>query len=58
VQFHPEYDSSITRDYINAQAKALTITGQDVAALLDGVVETSEAASILQRFGEIALGNI
>jgi GMP synthase (glutamine-hydrolysing) len=58
VQFHPEYDSSITRDYINAQAKALTRAGQDVAALLDGVVETPEAASILKRFGEIALGNV
>lgn len=57
VQFHPEYDASITRDYINAQAKALTGAGQDVAALLDGVTETPEAASILQYFGEIAQGN-
>lgn len=57
VQFHPEYHASVMQDYINAQAKALSEAGQDVAALRAGVAETPEAAALLKRFGEIALGH-
>ena len=57
VQFHPEYDSRVMRDYINAQADSLTKAGQDVTILLDGVVETPYATSLLARFGKISLGN-
>jgi len=56
VQFHPEYDTHTMRDYIHAQADDLSRAGQNVAELLNGVVETPEAASILKKFGEIALG--
>lgn len=54
VQFHPEYDSRIMRDYIEAQADSLTQAGQDVTALLSQVRETPEASSILKRFAQIA----
>ncbi len=53
VQFHPEYDSRIMRDYIEAQADSLTQAGQDVPALLCQVHETPEASSILKRFAQI-----
>lgn len=53
VQFHPEYNCSVMRDYINAQAEKLTKAGQDVAALLQRVRETSAASSILQRFSRL-----
>jgi GMP synthase (glutamine-hydrolysing) len=55
VQFHPEYNVDITRDYVNAQAKLLTDAGQDVDALLAGLRETPEAASLLQKFATLAL---
>lgn len=53
VQFHPEYDSNITRDYIMAQADSLTRAGQDVNALLQALVETPEAGSILAAFAQL-----
>lgn len=54
VQFHPEYDSRIMRDYIEAQANVLAKAGQDVDALLMALRETPEAASILRQFARIA----
>ena len=53
VQFHPEYDSRIMRDYIEAQALDLANAGQDVDALLAAVCETPAAASILAQFARI-----
>jgi len=55
VQFHPEYDSRIMRDYILAQAESLTDTGREPDALLSAVRETPEANSILQKFARLAL---
>jgi GMP synthase (glutamine-hydrolysing) len=55
VQFHPEYDCNIERDYIEAQAKALAKTGRDVDKLLANLRETPEAASILRKFARLAL---
>lgn len=53
VQFHPEYDSRIMRDYIQAQATDLATAGQDVDRLLTAVSETPAAASILAQFARI-----
>jgi GMP synthase (glutamine-hydrolysing) len=54
VQFHPEYDSRIMRDYIQAQADSLTDAGQTPAALLSALCETPDANSILRRFARLA----
>jgi GMP synthase (glutamine-hydrolysing) len=54
VQFHPEYDSRIMRDYILAQADSLTDSGRDTALLLHDVRETPVANSILQKFARLA----
>ena len=50
VQFHPEYDSRVMRDYILAQADGLAESGRDSDALLQAVRETPMANSILQKF--------
>ncbi len=55
VQFHPEYDSRIMRDYLLAQAESLTGAGREPAALLSAIRETPEANSILQKFASLAL---
>ena len=55
VQFHPEYDSRIMRDYLLAQAEGLTGAGREPATLLSAIRETPEANSILQKFASLAL---
>lgn len=53
VQFHPEFDASVMRGYIEARAKQIESEGIDVTALR---AETSpDATSILTRFTELAL---
>ena len=54
VQFHPEFDRNIMRDYITAQADRLSRSGQDVSSLLQSLQETPEANSILAVFAKLA----
>ena len=54
VQFHPEYDCRIMRDYILAQADSLADSGRDIDSLLHAVRETPTANSILRRFASLA----
>ena len=54
VQFHPEYNREVMRDYITAQAEGLTKAGQDVSALLLNLQETPAANSILATFAQLA----
>ena len=54
VQFHPEYDCRIMRDYILAQADSLADSGRDIDSLLHTVRETPTANSILRRFASLA----
>lgn len=54
VQFHPEYDCHIMRDYILAQADSLADSGRDTDSLLHAVRETPTANSILRRFASLA----
>jgi len=55
VQFHPEYDSRIMRDYILAQASSLTDAGRNLDALLSATRETPDASSVLQKFAGLTL---
>ncbi len=55
VQFHPEYDSRIMRDYILAQANSLTDAGRNLDTLLSAVRETPDASSVLQKFASLTL---
>lgn len=54
VQFHPEYDSNIMRDYVSKQEDSLTKAGQDVAKLLHQVRETPAANGLLSHFACLA----
>ncbi|MEJ2471778.1 MAG: glutamine amidotransferase [Desulfuromonadales bacterium] len=56
VQFHPEYDTQVARDYILAQADSLQQSGRDVAALLADVRQTPSAAALLRKFACLACG--
>ena len=55
VQFHPEYDSRIMRDYILAQADSLIEAGREPDVLLSALRETPAANLILQKFARLAL---
>lgn len=54
VQFHPEYNSHVMRDYLHKQEKLLTEAGQDVAALSQEICETPAANALLARFASLA----
>lgn len=53
VQFHPEFDADVMRDYIDQLAGGLARAGTDPAALREQVVPTDAAASLLGRFARI-----
>lgn len=56
LQFHPEFDAAIMRDYLRSKAEALASAGASVDARLGEVAETPEAAAVLARFGRLAAG--
>ncbi|MFK7864989.1 MAG: glutamine amidotransferase [Pseudohongiellaceae bacterium] len=56
-QFHPEFDQTITRAYINARQAEIDAEGLDSGGLLRNVVETPESATILRRFMAIVNAN-
>lgn len=53
VQFHPEFDASIMRTYITERSADLMAEGLAVKHLLDRIVETPGAASLLRNFARI-----
>jgi GMP synthase (glutamine-hydrolysing) len=54
VQFHPEFDADIMREYLGHTRDRLEKAGLDVDALLSKVQSTDISAAILQRFRRIA----
>ncbi len=54
VQFHPEFDATIMRRYVEARHDVLAEEGLDPDAIREGVVETPAALGLLARFAEIA----
>jgi GMP synthase (glutamine-hydrolysing) len=53
VQFHPEFDSEIVREYITAFEGVLRGEGQDVKALWNRAEETPHGGTILRRFARL-----
>jgi GMP synthase (glutamine-hydrolysing) len=53
VQFHPEFDADVMRGYLEGRREVLREEGLDPEALLAGVREAPEAASLLRRFVEL-----
>ncbi|BBO67714.1 GMP synthase [Desulfosarcina alkanivorans] len=50
VQFHPEFDGRILREYIRCLSAELGQQGQDADQLMAGVRETPESEALLRRF--------
>lgn len=55
VQFHPEFDAPIMREYIQQQAEPLRRDNQNPEGLVANVSDTPVAAEVLQRFSRLAL---
>jgi GMP synthase (glutamine-hydrolysing) len=58
VQFHPEYNSHVMRDYLLKQEKLLIEAGRDISALSQGLCETPEANALLANFASLATKGI
>jgi GMP synthase (glutamine-hydrolysing) len=54
VQFHPEFDAEIAREYIEHYRSALTAEGQDPDRLVKTAIEGSQGHLLLRRFAELA----
>jgi GMP synthase (glutamine-hydrolysing) len=50
VQFHPEMDGAIIREFLAARRDLLAREGLDAAALLSSAADTPESAALLRRF--------
>lgn len=55
VQFHPEFDERIAREYIIQQQSVLQAEKQDLPRLMSQLRPTPDASNLLQRFAELAL---
>jgi GMP synthase (glutamine-hydrolysing) len=56
IQFNPEFDAEIVREYIDHYRQDLAAEGQNPEVLLGEVREAPEAAAVLGRFARICLG--
>lgn len=54
VQFHPEFDAPVMRDYLDRMAGHLRGQGRDPDALRARIADTPAAARLLERFARIA----
>lgn len=54
VQFHPEWDHEVSRVYVEERVAILREEGLDPDALLAKVRPSTDGATILRRFGELA----
>lgn len=55
VQFHPEFDAEIVREYIARFESLLREEGQDADALTGATVDTPVGGTILRRFARLAM---
>jgi GMP synthase (glutamine-hydrolysing) len=53
VQFHPEFDATVTRAHVGWYAGFLEERGDDVGRLQDSCVATPAAHGLLARFAAI-----
>ncbi|MEZ4227662.1 MAG: glutamine amidotransferase [Polyangiaceae bacterium] len=50
VQFHPEVDGEVMKDYLEARVDALESEGLDAARLLSEARDTPDSAAVIRRF--------
>jgi GMP synthase (glutamine-hydrolysing) len=53
VQFHPEFDRTILRRYVEARREVLADEGLDPDAMIEAAVETPELTRVLRRFARL-----
>jgi GMP synthase (glutamine-hydrolysing) len=53
VQFHPEFDAAIAREYIVARREIIEAEGEDPEALLAAVQESDAGRVLLRRFADL-----
>lgn len=53
VQFHPEFDASVSRGYIETRRELIRAEGIDVDALLARLEDSDHGARLLARFAEL-----
>lgn len=53
VQFHPEFDAEITKEYVRRNEKGLAAEGQDPSRLIANCRETTVGPRLLRRIAEI-----
>lgn len=58
VQFHPEFNAQIMREYVEAFAPKLREEGKSPEQLLAAVEETPQAHALLERFAAIVMGKL
>lgn len=56
VQFHPEFDEQVMREYVETRAELLLREGRDPRAMLDGVAPADAGRQVLRRFGNCIAG--
>jgi GMP synthase (glutamine-hydrolysing) len=56
VQFHPEFDASVSRSYIETRRAIISADGTDVDALLARIEDSDHGKRLLARFAELAAG--
>lgn len=54
VQFHPEFNAEIMREYLTIQKDSLQQQGQDAEQLIAGVTDAPEATSLISAFARLA----
>ena len=54
TQFHPEFDATVMRGYVDVRADALRAEGFDPDALAHATHESPESATVLRRFAAVA----
>jgi GMP synthase (glutamine-hydrolysing) len=55
VQFHPEFDEQVIREYVSTRRELLAQEGRDPAALLAGIRAATAGRLVLRRFVEQGL---
>lgn len=56
VQFHPEFSADALRSYLDGLGPTLAKEGHDAAQIEARLKDTPEAASVLPKFAQLALG--
>jgi GMP synthase (glutamine-hydrolysing) len=57
VQFHPEVDAAVMRDYVVGRRELIVAEGLDAKAIVDTIDDAPEGAAVLRRFAELVSGH-